>query len=100
MPISLPISSVTAGGRNGLGLPSQPCVAPETAGGGNLGDRRVGQCLRRIEAVSPVADQELGAFGQDRPADPDEHAVCALEVGDNPPVQSAHRLERDLDMPR
>src|SRR5271157_5765046 len=32
LPISLPISSVTAGGRNGLGLPSQPCVAPETAG--------------------------------------------------------------------
>ncbi|MGD0042790.1 MAG: hypothetical protein ABSE84_20690 [Isosphaeraceae bacterium] len=100
MPISLPISSVTAGGRNGLGLPSQPCVAPETAGFGDLGDRCVGECLRRIEAVSTVADQELGACGQDRAADPDEHAVRALEVGHDPPVQSADGLERDLDVPR
>ena len=85
--------------RAGLTIPALRCAGDRGVGKPG-GYRRIGECLRRIEAVSAVADQELGLVGQDRPADPDEHPVRALEVGDDPAVQAADELVRDLDMPR
>ena len=102
MPISLPTSSVTAGGRNGLAPSAQPWVSPESLGSASY--EMVASVsawdLRRVEPVSAVADQELGAIGQHGAADAHEHPVRALKIGDHPPVHSAGRLQRDLDVAR
>ena len=62
-------------------------------------DRRPGVDLGSVEPISAVADQKLGLVGQNRPAHADEHPMRALEVGDNPAMQPADDLMRDLDMP-
>ena len=99
LPISEPISSVTAGGRNRAGalVPAVSCT--EAALVRIVIDRRPGIGDGCIEPVSAIADQELGLVGQGRPADPDEHPVRALEVGDDPAVQAADHLVSDLDVP-
>ena len=51
-----------------------------------------------VKPVAPVSDQEFRPVGQRGASDADEQPMGALEVGDDPAVQTADMLVGDLDV--